>query len=610
MKVTAKLKELFSLDYRSLALMRIGMGVLLILDLIERARSLTAHYTDAGVLSRADLLTLSGNKFLISIHAMSGLGSVQAVLFVIAGIFGVMLILGYRTTLAAVVSWLLLISLQTRNPLVLQGGDIIFRVILFWMMFLPTGRAWSLDRVLNRTPRTKEKTAISPATFAYIVQIVLVYVMAGILKTGIAWHNGTAVYYALSVDQLTTPLGEAMRSWTLFDRIATYGTVALETYGSLLYFSPVRTGLIRTIGILLFALMQIGFNASMHLGIFGGIAIVATFGLLPSYFWEVPVRNVSDFLRRHARRGLSIYYDSDCGFCFKMVHVLRRFLFLSPETVIMPAGANPEIAALMQEKNSWVVTDGSGKQYFGFRGLAVVFGYSPLFAWLKYLMILPIIRSIGEWSYRRVANSRSFVCMPEMEEEAPSREPSARILRALGGACLLFLAAYVTAWNIDTTGAYLVPQNMEWIAYMTRLDQNFDMFAPTPLTEDGWIVIPAKLKNGMQIDLFKNGPMLEHDVNAPVSYDKPAHVAAGYPDQRWQKYMMNLAAQDNSQYRLAYGQYLCRTWNARHSGGGTLMTFQILFEEENTPPPGAPQTPIVPITLWSHQCFDGTTPAA
>lgn len=600
MKIKQKLIEFFSLDYRSLALMRVGMGVLIILDLIERASSLSAHYSDAGVLSRSNVLLHAGNTLFASVHMMSGLSIVQAILFLIAGIFAVLLILGYRTKLVTVVSWFLLISLHARNPMVLQGGDVIFRVVLFWMMFLPIGRVWSLDRILNRTSKASEKTFFGTATVAYVVQIVLVYVFAGVLKTGAPWYNGTAVYYALSVDQLTTHLGRIMRNWKQFDRIATFGTLYYEIYGSVLYFSPFKTGLFRTIGVLLFALMQIGFNSAFHLGIFGAIAIITSLGLLPSYFWDNWVARATATLRSRARPGLSMFYDTNCGFCFKMVHVLRRILFLSPQTLIAPASGENE--KLMYAKNSWVVVDQNNNTYYGFQGLAIVCGYSPLFFWLRSIFLISFIRRIGEYCYSTVAEKRLLVCLPEKTESAPSsRKKQFAFVR---DCIVIFLTIYIIVWNIDTARTKaLVPHSLNWVAWATRLDQQFDMFAPAPLTEDGWIVIPAELQDGTKIDLFKNGPMLKNEINSSVSYEKPWNVAAKYPDQRWQKYMMNIAEANNMSYRLSYGQYLCRTWNAKHTDGKTLMSFKIMFMEEITPPPGKQQEPIKPIVLWNHHCF-------
>ena len=46
----AGLREIFGIDLRTMALFRVGLGALLLADLALRARDLTAHYTDAGIL--------------------------------------------------------------------------------------------------------------------------------------------------------------------------------------------------------------------------------------------------------------------------------------------------------------------------------------------------------------------------------------------------------------------------------------------------------------------------------------------------------------------------------------------------------------------------------
>ena len=70
--VHAKVKELFSIDYGSLAVFRIALALLIIFDLINRARELTAHYTDFGVLPRAALIDRFSHPLWISIHLISG----------------------------------------------------------------------------------------------------------------------------------------------------------------------------------------------------------------------------------------------------------------------------------------------------------------------------------------------------------------------------------------------------------------------------------------------------------------------------------------------------------------------------------------------------------
>lgn len=597
-----KLIEFFSLDYRSLALMRFSMGALILLDLCQRAHSLVAHYSDVGVLSRADLINLFGGKFYISVHMISGLPIMQALLFVIAAIFAVMLMVGYRTRLATIMSWFLLISLQSRNPMIIQGGDIVFRVILFWMMFLPTGSVWSLDRLFNRIPKVTEKFFIGAASIAYIVQIVLIYVMSGVLKTGLAWQDGTAVYYALSIDQLVRPLGVWLRQFNGLTAVLTFVTIAIEKYGSILLFSPFKTGFVRTIGILFFALMQIGFNITMHLGLFGIIMIIVTLGLLPEYFWENCWTPFVRFFRMRAKGGLTIYYDTDCTFCFKTVHVLKKFLLLSPNTKLLPSSADEHISQVMTKENSWIVIDRHEKMHLGYAGVSKVVWYSPLFFWLVPIMDLPGIRHFGEWAYRKVANSRLAVCIPEPLPRTPTRHEHK--LKTAGTIAIIFLTVYVLIWNVDPNDKSKLIREIDWVGWTTRLDQQFGMFAPTPLTEDGWYVISATLDDGRQVDIFKDGPMLTDKTLYPVSYEKPADVSKGYPDQRWQKYLMNISEAKNSEYRLAYGKYLCRTWNKKHTDAETLIKFNIEYIIEKTPALGEVPEKNEKINLWSHRCFD------
>ena len=85
------LREIFGIDLRTLALFRVGLGALLLVDLALRARDLTAHYTDAGILPRAALLdTLSVGSF--SLHLLNGTVAFQAVMFIIAAVFALIFI--------------------------------------------------------------------------------------------------------------------------------------------------------------------------------------------------------------------------------------------------------------------------------------------------------------------------------------------------------------------------------------------------------------------------------------------------------------------------------------------------------------------------------------
>ena len=63
-----KLDQLFGIDLRSLAALRIGMGVMLLVDLALRLPNLRAHYTEAGVVPRETLQSLIPRIVPYSLH--------------------------------------------------------------------------------------------------------------------------------------------------------------------------------------------------------------------------------------------------------------------------------------------------------------------------------------------------------------------------------------------------------------------------------------------------------------------------------------------------------------------------------------------------------------
>ena len=178
---------LFSVDLRSLALFRVGLGFILICDLINRARDLRAHYADWGVAPRYAI-----NQFIdawqVSFHLVSGRAEVMAVLFAIAGIFALMLMVGYRTRFATAMSWIFLVSLHSRNFMVLQGGDDLLRMLLFWSMFLPLGAYYSMDSALNDSNEKKPIRVFSVGSFCILAQVVIVYIFTALSKSAPEWH--------------------------------------------------------------------------------------------------------------------------------------------------------------------------------------------------------------------------------------------------------------------------------------------------------------------------------------------------------------------------------------------------------------------------------------
>jgi hypothetical protein len=200
--VAAYLQAAYSLDLRSLALFRIALGAVLLGDLIVRSFDLTAFYTDFGVMPRAALLDKFSPAGRFSIHLISGQFLFQAVLFLIAGLFAVMLMFGIRTRLASVVSWFMVVSVQMRNPSLLQGGDVYLRVLAFIAIFLPLGALYSVDSALDtnapEASRAKKFSYFSTPGLALMAQVALVYAFAVLLKTAPEWRTEHSAVFSSS----------------------------------------------------------------------------------------------------------------------------------------------------------------------------------------------------------------------------------------------------------------------------------------------------------------------------------------------------------------------------------------------------------------------------
>ena len=404
-------RAVFGIDPRTLALFRVALGTLLIADLVLRARDLSAFYTDAGTLTRAHWGALA-HRWHWSLHAASGELWYQALLFCLAGLAAFALIVGLRTRAASVVSFVLLASLINRNTLVLQGGDILLVVMAFWAMFLPLGMRWSLDAALD--PRLREdpnavraaslpyRPYLSVATVAIVLQTLYLYFFTALLKTGDPWvKTFEAARGALGLRHFATPLGDWLRDFPAFLRVATGYVLSVEFVGPLLVlcalawplgrhfervFAATRIG-----GLLLLGSLHAGFLLLLHIGLFPLIDFMSLSVLVPGIVWAwlagrgSTSASVPDVSSARPDRAVTLHYDVDCGFCLKMCTILREFL-LAGDTRILPAQAHPEIFRIMERENSWVVTDASGTPHVHWHAMALLFRQRAVFRPLGWLM--------------------------------------------------------------------------------------------------------------------------------------------------------------------------------------------------------------------------------
>ncbi len=216
------------MDVRSLALFRICAAVLVVVDLSVRASNIWAFHSYWAAWSIAD--ALAWNEYFISFHFINTSLFFQWLVFLVNYASALCLLVGYKTSLQSFWCWFMMTSYHNRCHLLNNGGDELFRLLLFIGIFLPLGACYSIDSALEHARsstaanqsrihyRRGGNTSASLAhqheyhyfsvwTVAYIVQFSLMYVVSAYLKKGAGWWNGQAVYLALSLDMFVTPTG-------------------------------------------------------------------------------------------------------------------------------------------------------------------------------------------------------------------------------------------------------------------------------------------------------------------------------------------------------------------------------------------------------------------
>ncbi len=450
------MKQSLFLDLRALALMRMAVACLVLLDITIRLSDVEMFYANTGAVPLALLFQHNWNDYAFSFHTFSGMWEMQVFLFIVNAYCALLLLLGKQTKLACFLCWIFMVSLHNRNPFILQGGDDLLRMLLFWGILLPWGKRYSIDSSESQVvPQTNESKSL--LTLAYALQLFYVYSFSALLK-GKEWDTDfTAVYFAFSFDQIAYSTTKLIYYYP--ELLAKLTSIAyyFELFVPILFIVPILTAQFRLLAIVLICGFHLFNGCMLQIGLFFLVGIVSTIGMLPA---------------------------------FALDHLEKKL-----------AGA---------------------KNYF-----------RELFKAVNRSVIL-----LDEVRFRRFSFLRiSIVVKPFV---------------------VVFFIFYVMAWNLNNLN--FIPLKMserfKSIGYILRLDQNWGMFAPGVIKDNGWYILEGTLKNGNKIDLWQNGN--------PLHFQKPKSVVKMFPNDRWRKYSENLMMQRNAHIRGYFCNYSMRVWNEKH----------------------------------------------
>lgn len=343
--------HMFSLDVRSLAAHRMALASTSIYALLVRFADLEAHYTDIGIETRWGVLKYRNydevGNWLFMPHFMTGNPAAVKIIFLIHFVALLFLFIGYKTKLAAILSWFLQISLTYRTLSVNNGSDVVLVFLHMFAMLLPLNEAWSLDlwvRLRKQenayalrpafAKRTKELTSnsseeeanwsslfglakffreTSPSssksgpsfsvhnsvcslgTAAFINQVCAIYLVASMHKLkSVRWSKTfDALKYSLNSDNISLYLGILLREspdWLL--RFLTKSSLWLELMSPVLLLTPVGilsrdlAVKIRVIAIIAYITFHFSIGVTMEVGNYSIVSSTMWIAFIPGDLWE------------------------------------------------------------------------------------------------------------------------------------------------------------------------------------------------------------------------------------------------------------------------------------------------------------------------------------
>ena len=266
-------------DPRPLALLRIGLGALVLIDLADRLRDFHAFYTSAALVPAPVKGGVAGLLQRWSLLAISNDWRVTLAVFVAAGVAALLLMLGLFSRAAAAATLVALVSLHHRNSYVEGGGDAVLRALAFWLIFVDGGARLSLDVRWGRRSQPGSIPAL-PVRLLQL-QIAMIYVFAFLGKTGPSWRDGSAVLQALTTADWARGAGTWLSGHPTLCRGLTWTTLAFEAAFAPLVLWPTSRTWPRACALGAGLLLHAGIFLTMRVGNFSEAMLLTYLALVP-----------------------------------------------------------------------------------------------------------------------------------------------------------------------------------------------------------------------------------------------------------------------------------------------------------------------------------------
>jgi hypothetical protein len=529
------------IDLRPLGLMRVAFGGLVVWSILGFAPELLDFFSDdQGVAPRSAILHGLVRDSRVSLFDLAGPTWMLLLLYGVTLAAALLLMIGWHTRAASVVAFLMVTSLHERNLMVLDGSDNVTRVLLFWLMFMPSGARYSVDawlRLQNGKPLVTHSIAF-PIRIGQL-QVAWIYLNSAMHKSyGAVWHNGTALGLALGLDHMfTTPFGHLMSQQHWFTSLGTNATMAIEWSFLPLCFVPISrpdTGPLARLPRWIFQptwkAVALAAGTALHIGI-ALLMLVGNFSyiMMSSYF---------------------LLYEP--AWVERVLAPLRSGIRVLSLPNIFAQGRE----MLRHVRSATTAAWEARRQQLHKRSTTALFA-------LQACLLLACM----------------WTSMPDNARLPPM---------TIGGTTVLT--------SIDLSPARI------WRPLIDTIDcleiwQKWDMFSPKPMDHDEYLMGRGELADGTEVDVLRGERGNGGALLPPVYPNRRLFRWTKYESEL-------LRAPDNSPWVQEFGRFVCRKWNSSPPNGRALLkTFRLYRESHRVALPGDIESDgWHEKAIWNHTC--------
>ena len=284
-----RVRNLFAVDARSLAIVRILIAAILFVQAFYSFRMLGIQPSEMANVSAP--LNSQGEWSLCWFNASN---SFVWVCIAVNLISSICLFAGVGTFVATAVCLVITSSLQVCNPSLVAAGNGLLRIVLFWGLFLPWGSYWSVDSWKYKDPRPAKWTVVSCGTAGIMLQLAYVYFFLGIASK----LNGFQVERLVQTAEMNERWfgGWIANSPALLETFFPFVLIVFIV-GSVLLFVPYLQQYCRGVMMALMLLGHIAVGTSLRSGIFPMVAIATWFVFVPGSVWNFLLGTPPNFER-------------------------------------------------------------------------------------------------------------------------------------------------------------------------------------------------------------------------------------------------------------------------------------------------------------------------